>query len=513
MQESRGAGRLCKEALGSINATAVPAKELFELPEKILQFGTGVLLRGLPDYYIDQANKQGIFNGRIVIVKSTPQNSADDFKEQDGLYTLCLRGWQNGEATSKDIINSSVSRVIDSTTDWNAVLQTAASPDMKIVFSNTTEVGIVLDKTDLLKNGVTPRSFPGKLLAFLLERFERFEGDPEKGMIIVPAELITDNGSTLRKICLELAKINQLSQPFIHWLENNNAFCDSLVDRIVSGRMQPDEEQKQLDRLGYTDRLMIMSEVYGLWAIQTADPKTTAALSFQQVDPGVIVTASIEKYRHLKLFLLNAPHTFTCIIAQALGFQFVNEAMSDQLFEAFIRGLLMDEAVPAVSGPDITIEEAKAFAGQVLDRFKNPYIDHRWSDISKQMTLKMGMRCLPLISDYYIKFNRLPVRMIQGVAAYFLFLMCQNSDRDEAGGVQRSSLNGKDFPLTDAKAAILAAYWRHENRNPAEVIGQILNDNRLWPAAVVSELSNIGGLATAIAAAMKAMDFGKQIKI
>lgn len=509
MQESRGAGRLSKDSLKAIESIAVPHKEMFGLPEKILQFGTGVLLRGLPDYYVNEANKQGVFNGRIVVVKSTAQNRADDFKQQNGLYTLCLRGWQGGKATSKDVINSSISRVIDSVSNWPAVLEAAANPEMKIVFSNTTEVGIVLDEDDLLQEGTAPRSFPGKLLAFLLKRFELFGGDPEKGMIIIPTELITDNGSTLRKICLELARINGLSQPFINWVENNNEFCDSLVDRIVSGKMQPAQETEEFQKLGYTDKLMIMSEVYGLWAIQTASKKTAAALSFQQVDPGVIITPNIAKYRHMKLFLLNAPHTFTCVIAQALGFQFVNEAMSDKVFEGFIRELLMEEAVPAVVGSDITHEEASEFAQQVLDRFKNPYIDHRWSDISKQMTLKMGMRCLPLIRDYYIRFGKLPKHMIKGFAAYLLFLKNQHIEVAPVA----TELNGRKFPLTDAKAAILADHFSDNGNMTAALIARILRDERLWPEAVITGMIELKELAAATAEAMEEMGLGTQIKL
>ena len=505
MEQKGDSLRLNKASLAEIKSISTPSKEVLELPEKILQFGTGVLLRGLPDYYIDEANKKGIFNGRVVIVKSTKQNSADDFKDQDGLYTLCLRGWQNGQATSKDLINSSISRVIDGVSNWKAVLDTAANPEMKIVFSNTTEVGIVLDKEDILKKGEAPKSFPGKLLAFLLERFEIFKGDPEKGMIIVPTELITDNGATLRKIVFELAAINNLPQDFIQWLENSNEFCDSLVDRIVSGRMQPDQEAKEQEKLGYSDRLMIMSEVYGLWAIQTPNQKTAEALSFSQVDPGVIVTANIEKYRRLKLFLLNAPHTFTCVIAQALGFQFVNKAMADAEFEGFIRSLLVEEGVAALTGEDITVDEATAFAEQVLDRFKNPYIDHRWSDISKQMTLKMGMRCLPLINIYYEKFGKLPKRMIQGFAAYLLFLKNQ---KEVANGLE-TSLNGKSLPLTDAKAALLNKHWSETGKSVLEIVTAILADQEIWPA----ELTATPGLAASTAAAIEEMELGNNIKI
>lgn len=530
MQEILGStdkiSRLNKTILPAIKSIPTPEKAILELPEKILQFGTGVLLRGLPDYYVDQANKQGVFNGRILIVKSTAQNRADDFKEQDGLYTLCIRGWQQGQATSEDLINTAVSRVLDSQSDWPAILAAASSPDMQIVFSNTTEVGIVLDKEDdIMAPGKTPRSFPGKLVAFLLERYKQFDGDPDcsKGMVIVPTELITDNGRTLKKICLELAKINQLPEAFIKWLDTANDFCDSLVDRIVSGKMQPKQEAETWQKLGYTDKLMIMSEVYGLWAIQTKSPKTEEILSFQKVNPGVIVTGNIEKYRHLKLFLLNAPHTFTCVIAQALGFSFVNQAMDDAVFYGFIRELLMEEAVPAVVGGDITKAEAEAFAEQVLDRFKNPYIDHRWSDISKQMTLKMGMRCLPLIRDYFEKFGKLPERMVKGFAAYLALLKNQYLEKEGDQKRLKSKLNTKVYDLTDAKADLLAAHLQHLGLNDpnkglsesalTQVIQGILADPDIWPEVALQAIRQTKGLAQAIAVDLLKMELGSSIQL
>ena len=153
----------------------IPGEKLFTLPEKVLQFGTGVLLRGLPDYFIDKANRQGIFNGRIVIVKSTASGSVDAFDEQDGLYTLCVKGIENGNTVEENIIHSAVSRVLSAASQWNEILQCAANPDLQVIISNTTEVGIVLDINDDL-NGAPPASFPAKLLAFLYKRYKIFNG-------------------------------------------------------------------------------------------------------------------------------------------------------------------------------------------------------------------------------------------------------------------------------------------------------------------------------------------------
>jgi tagaturonate reductase len=196
--------QLSKNSISQVAAKPgldVPSEKLFELPEKVLQFGTGVLLRGLPDYFIDKANKQGIFNGRVVVVKSTDSDSSA-FDRQDGLYTVCVRGVENGVTVQEDIINASISRVLGAKTEWQRILECAHNPEMRIIISNTTEVGIQLVQDDI--TAAPPVSFPGKLLAFLFERFKAFNGSKESGMVIVPTELITDNGSKLESIVLEL---------------------------------------------------------------------------------------------------------------------------------------------------------------------------------------------------------------------------------------------------------------------------------------------------------------------
>src|SRR4030095_1653476 len=198
--------QLSKQNLKNITSRPgliVPDERLFSLPERVLQFGTGVLLRGLPDYFIDKANRQGVFNGRIVVVKSTDSGDSSAFDKQDGLYTLCVRGLENGEKIEENIVNSSISRVLSAKDEWSEILQCAHNPNMQIIISNTTEVGIQLVQDDIHR--LPPVSFPGKLLAFLLERYKAFDGSRQSGMVIVPTELILDNGKKLESIVLELA--------------------------------------------------------------------------------------------------------------------------------------------------------------------------------------------------------------------------------------------------------------------------------------------------------------------
>jgi len=451
-----------------------PDDAVFQLPEKVLQFGTGVLLRGLPDYFIDKANKQNIFNGRVVVVKSTAKNNTDEFAEQDGLYTVCIRGWKNNAVQSSDHLNAAISRVINANTDWPGVLACAENKELKIIISNTTEAGIVLQAGDAINTNAAPASFPAKLLAFLYRRYTFFNGNTDAGMVIIPTELIPENGKVLKNICLQLAKMHQLENDFIQWLETANEFCDSLVDRIVPGKPQPEQAEEIFQSLGYEDGLMIVSESYALWAIQAKNPLVKETLSFYQADEGVIITEDIEKYRTLKLYLLNASHTFSCALALQGGFRYVKEAMNDSVFDHYIKSLLLQESVRALTNEHISKQEAERFAEDVLDRFRNPFIEHKWSDIAKQVTLKMRMRCIPLIKMYYEKFGEAPSLMIKGFAAYLLLMRTQQ----DAQGNFIAAANHTHFIAEDANAEKLYGYWLKENAEDA--VNAILSDKDLW---------------------------------
>jgi tagaturonate reductase len=202
----------------------VPDVEIFDSPEKVLQFGTGMLLRGLPDYFIDKANRMGIFNGWIVVIKTTSRGDTAAFDKQDGLYTLCERGIVDGQKIEENIISSSISRVLIAQKDWGEILECAHNPDLQIIISNTTEVGIQLESDDIRQ--YPPTSYPGKLLAFLYERFIAFNGSGDSGFVIVPTELILENGKKLESIVLELANLNSLEEDFIEWLEQSNLLCN-----------------------------------------------------------------------------------------------------------------------------------------------------------------------------------------------------------------------------------------------------------------------------------------------
>ncbi|RTL55933.1 MAG: tagaturonate reductase [Sphingobacteriales bacterium] len=419
--------KLSKKTLAKIrkiSGLSLPDETIFSLPEKIIQFGTGVLLRGLPDYFVDKANKQGKFNGRIVVIKSTQSGTTDAFTDQDGLYTIAVRGIENNTIIDEYWVNAAISRVLNANDAWSEILSCAANPALQIVISNTTEVGIALMKDDDIF-AAPPTSFPGKLLAFLYHRYTIFNGSHESGMVIIPTELIVNNGKKLKEIVLELAHINHLNEGFIQWLHESNDFCNSLVDRIVPGKLPQQEAQFATAQLGYQDELMIMSEAYRLWAIETCSDRTKAILSFAEADSGVIIDEDITMYRELKLRLLNGTHTFSCGLAFLAGFDTVKEAMGNRIFTAFITNLMLYEIVPVILSEKLTQQKAKQFSLQVIDRFKNPAIAHHWISITMQYTSKMKMRNVPIVSKYLLQFKSIPKLMALGFAGYLLFMKTQ----------------------------------------------------------------------------------------
>jgi tagaturonate reductase len=486
---------LSKSTLNKISATnvEVPVKTIFDLPEKVLQFGTGVLLRGLPDYFIDKANKQGIFNDRVVIVKSTSTGDTHAYEEQDGLYTHCIRGLENDLKVELNIINSSISRVLSANNQWEEVLKCASNPDLQIIISNTTEVGITLKAEDDIFSA-PPVSFPGKLLAFLYRRFRVFKGDASKGLIIIPTELIIDNGKKLESIILELAHINFFFPSFMDWLENYNHFCSSLVDRIVPGKLSPAEKEKVETATGYKDDLIIMSESYSLWAIQACHPSVAEKLSFSQADKGVVIADDISKFRELKLRLLNGTHSFTCGIAFLAGFNTVKDAMENEEIAKYVRQLMLTEIAPSIPYK-IDEDDATDFANKVIDRFLNPFIEHKWIAITVQYSSKMRLRNVPLLLEHYRKTNEVPKLMAIGFAAHILFMKCVEED-----GKYFGTHKGSKYPVQDDNALVYALSWKQNDG--IDVVNQILSDEDLWE----TNLKSLPGFAEAVAFQIEALE-------
>lgn len=438
-----------------------PPQGWADLPEKVLQFGTGVLLRGLPEYFIDKANREGVFNGRVLVVKSTDSGGTNQFQDQDGLYTLYVKGIESGETVEESIVVSAISRVLSAASEWEEISKSALSPDLEIVISNTTEVGIVLDKEDDL-NAFPPKSFPAKLTSLLHKRFLHFKGDKDKGWVILPTELISENGEKLKDIVIQLAKINKLGEDFVAWLNHSNDFCNTLVDRIVPGKLPLKEQEIAQAESGYRDELAIMAEPFRLWAIEARSERVQQVLSFSKVDKGLVIAPNIWKFKELKLRLLNGSHTFSCALALLSGFETVKEAMQNQHFLQFISRLMRSEIVPTIIGQEIEEKEALDFAASVIDRFSNPFLNHQWKSICLNYTSKMQQRNVPLFVEYERKMHSTPKYMALGFAAFLLF--AKNMDKEYKG--------------SDEQAPYFADLWT--KFQPNDYVDQVMRNEILW---------------------------------
>lgn len=359
--------------------------------------------------FVDDANRADRLGGRVVMVGSTGSGRTAALAEQDGRYTLCIRGLRDGRPVDEARVIASVSRALAASEAWAAVLDLARSPDLRLVVSNTTEVGIADDPDDR-RDLDPPRSFPGKLTAVLATRAEAvgFDGGD---LIVLPCELIEGNGDRLREIVLAHAERWGLDPRFHDWLDRSVTFANTLVDRIVPGT--PDDASDLNARLGYTDALLTVAEPYRLWAIE-GDAALAERLPLTGLD-GVVVTEDLTPYRERKVRILNGGHTATVPTALLCGLTTVAEAMADDDVGAFVRRLVCDEIVTSL---DIDPAMAAAFATDVLDRFANPFVRHALRDITFQQTAKLGVRVLPSVHGYVRTWGEAPSLLAFGVAAF-----------------------------------------------------------------------------------------------
>ncbi|WP_212002459.1 tagaturonate reductase [Chitinophaga sp. HK235] len=457
-------------------------EKTFHFPEKILQFGTGVLLRGLVDYLVDKANRNGIYEGRIVVVKSTDGDTTE-FSNQDGLFTTHIKGIAQGELVDQVLINSSISRVLQSNADWQAVLGAVRQPALQTIISNTTEVGIQYVPEKI--GASAPASFPGKLLAVLKERYDYFQGSANTGFVIVPTELVVDNGRLLKEIVLKLAAYNDMPATFIQWIETDNRFCNSLVDRIVPGKPRNLAEIAQ--QAGYTDKLWIEVEPFLLWAIE-GDEHIQSVLGFHKTDERMLITPSIVPFREQKLRILNGSHTAAVPLAFLSGLNTVYECMQDEYMRHFFHEVILREILPTIQD---TCPQATSFAQDVLDRFANPFIAHKLISITFQESSKMNARNVRTLVRYYHQYKTIPEYMSLGFAAMLLFLKPTRVEDGKYFGMRGT----EEYTITDDNAPIFAAHWASYT-SALQLAERVCADEKLWE----SDLATIPHFAEKVAA-------------
>ncbi|WP_460912943.1 tagaturonate reductase [Spirosoma areae] len=473
-------------------------------PEKILQFGTGVLLRGLPDYLVQKANAAGRFEGSIVIVKST-DGQTDEFSTQDNLYTVAVRGVQQGKDVSETTVVSAISRVLAAQTEWAEILKLARNPKLQIIISNTTEVGLNYEEESIFQH--PPQSFPAKLTAFLYERFRSVGGSKAKGLVVIPTELVTDNGLKLREAVEKLGHFNELGKLFTKWLKFHVRFCNSLVDRIVT---RPTDEARQAlqNETGYEDALLTFTEPYHLWAIE-GDDRVRQTLTFADAStPQVIIDEDINFYKERKLRVLNGTHTLTMPLGYLLGLETVADEMNHPAMSKFVERLMLNEIVPTVPDygiPGMDKAAVTQFAHDVLDRFRNPHLDHLLLSISMQETAKMQARNVATIQRYYEKFNAVPQLTALGFAAYLLFMKAVREEKGQFSGEINVGKGVVTYPIRDDKAGYFYGDWKTVKASaPATVqkfVNSVLSDVALWQ----TDLTALPGFADAVTENLNAL--------
>ena len=441
-------------------------------PEKVLQFGEGDFLRAFVDYWFDIANEKAGWNGKCVVVQPIPQGLTDVINAQEGLYTLYLRGAENGEKVDRKRVISSISRCLNPYTEegFRQMMEVAVSEDLEYVVSNTTEAGIVYDPACLLTD--TPcTSFPGKLTQVLYQRF--LAGQP--GVVILSCELIDDNGKQLKKCVDQYICQWGLETAFREYVDRECTFCSTLVDRIVPGRIRDEAEVAALEKEnGYRDDLMDVGEVFGVWNIE-GPAWLEEKLPFQAAGVNCIVVPDVMPYKKRKVRILNGAHTGFVLGAYLGGYNIVRDCMYDPAVSGYMNKMLFDEILPILP---LAKEDAENFAAAVQDRFKNPFIDHELLSISLNSTSKWRARNMPSFLEYMDKFGKLPWCLTMSFATYIAFYSSDVQELNDAGLVCRRP-KGNTYTCCDDRW-VLEFYWDHRNDPVEELVAAVMKNTQMW---------------------------------
>ncbi len=434
-----------------------------QYPVKILQFGEGNFLRAFVEYMVEELNEKTDFNGSVCIVKAVPFGSLEALREQDYTYTLVNRGKQNGEVVDRSRIIHCISDAVCAYEDYADFMAYAKCPTLRFIVSNTTEAGIVYGAEDRLEDQ-PPKEYPSKLTKFLYERWLHFEGAADKGLLMLPCELIEENGAALEECVMKTARNWHLPDAFSEWLQTACAFCSTLVDRIVTG--YPREEADGLqEALGYTDKLLDVGEPFALWALQ--DKKgLSSELPLQKAGLPAVFAESVLPYRERKVRILNGAHTSTVLAGFLAGKDIVRECMEDPTIFAFMKKVVLDEVVPVLPGGT---DAPEVFAESVFERFANPFIAHRLLSISLNSVAKWKARCLCSFKDYVVRYKKLPTALTFSFAALIAFYMGHDKNGHAPYEVQDSAdvlaffreLNEKSASYAEYAAAVAgnADFW------------------------------------------------------
>ncbi|MFY0714927.1 tagaturonate reductase [Seonamhaeicola sp. NFXS20] len=453
-----------------------------KLPIKIVQFGEGNFLRAFVEYAIQELNKKADFNAGIAVVQPIKRGLINLLNNQDGLYTLFMKGVKKGkEIQYKELITNIVT-CVNPYKDFKNYLNLAKEKTLEYVISNTTEAGIAYVASDTLKME-PPSSFPAKLTILLYERFNYFNGDISKGLTIIPCELINHNSETLKEIILKYIADWNLGEDFKSWILDHNSFHSTLVDRIVPGYPK-DEIETYNAQLGYQDNLIVVAEAFLLWVIEGGDD-LKAKLPFHKTNLNVKIVDDMQPYRTRKVRILNGAHTAMVPFSYLHGNRTVKQSVDNKFTRAFIHQVVFNEIIDTL---DMDKDELNSFAEEILDRFKNPFIIHNLSSIALNSISKFTVRVLPSLLGYVKIHKKVPTHLTFAFAALLRFY--------------KGTWNGESLPVKDSDdiVASFAKIW--QSNNYYEIAKNALSIEAYWG----EDLTQVENLTEAVGLALKEID-------
>lgn len=458
---------------------------LKDAPERVLQFGEGNFLRAFVDYFIDMMNEKAGFHSKVVLCQPIAPGLADMINEQEGLYTLFLRGFENGKKVNDKRVISCVSRCLNPYQDYDAVLACAENPDLRFIACNTTEAGITYDPACSFTD-VPADSYPGKLTQFLYKRFETFGKEAGKGFVILSCELIDNNGKELEKCVLQYADQWKLGEEFVTWIKQENIFCSTLVDRIVTGYPR-NEAASICEELGYQDNIIDTGEIFGFWVIEGPE-SLKEELPFEKAGLPVLITDDHKPYKQRKVRILNGAHTSFVLGAYLAGQDIVRDCMEDEVICGFMNKTIYDEIIPTLTLPK---EELKSFAASVTERFKNPFIDHALLSISLNSTSKWKARVMPSLKGYIANTGKLPECITASFAFYIAFYRGKQLTED---GLIAARPAGNEYTVKDDRP-ILQFFYDHREDDAKTLVHAVCSNEEFWG----EDLTAIAGFEDAVA--------------
>ncbi len=474
-----------------LKATGYQGYILENAPEKVLQFGEGNFLRAFVNYWFDVSNEKAGWNGKCVLVQPIAPGLAKLINEQEGLYTLYLRGRENGQKVDRKRVISSVSRCLNpyEKADFDAMMDVAVSDDLEYVVSNTTEAGIVYDPACQLADEPAS-SFPGKLTQVLYKRYQA----GKSGLVILSCELIDNNGKELLKCVNQYIDQWGLEEGFKAYVNNDCTFCSTLVDRIVPGRIRDEAEVARLDaENGYTDPLTDVGEVFGVWNIE-GPAWLEEKLPFKKAGVNCPVVPDVTPYKKRKVRILNGAHTGFVLGAYLAGFDIVRDCMEDDTVRGFMNKMLHEEVIPTLPLDKKDLED---FASAVQDRFNNPFINHQLMDISLNSTSKWRARNMPSFLEYVEKTGKLPACLSMSFAAYIAFFSNDIQGRTEKNLICKRP-KGDTYACSDDGWA-LDFYFAHKDDSVEDLVHAVMTNEQMWG----QDLTKVPGFEAATVANLK----------